>query len=72
MIILKDEDNDIVNLFDTVAEFKAYIEQTLNEMEKDMLADGLGQIFNTDIEEQSFYSQLNMYCEMTCETVEIK
>ena len=72
MIILKDEDNEIVNLFDTAAEFKAYIEQTLNEMEEGMLADGEGKIFNTDIEEQSFYSQLKMYCDMTCETVEIK
>lgn len=72
MIILKDEDNEIINLFDTAAEFKAYIEQTLNEIEEGMLADGEGTIFNTDIEEQSFYSQLNMYCEMTCETVEIK
>lgn len=72
MIILKNEENAIVNLFDTAAEFKAYIEQTLNEMEEGMLADGLGQIFNTDIEEQSFYSQLAMYLEMTCETVEIK
>lgn len=72
MIILKDEDNEIINLFDTAAEFKAYIEQTLNEMEEDLLADGEGTIFNTDIEEQSFHRQLKMYCDMTCETVEIK
>ena len=72
MIILKDEDNEIVNLFDTAAEFKAYIEQSLNEMEKGMLADGEGQIFNTDIEKQSFHRQLAMYLDMTCETVEIK
>lgn len=72
MIILKDEENEIVNLFDTAAEFKAYIEKSLNEMEKDMLADGEGKIFNTDIERQSFYRQLKMYCDMTCETVEIK
>lgn len=72
MIILKDEENEIVDLFDTAAEFKAYIEQTLNEMEKGMFADGAGQIFNTDIEEQSFYNQLEMYLEMTCERVEIK
>ena len=72
MIILKDEENAIVNLFDTAAEFKAYIFEALKTMEKGMIADGEGTIFNTDIETQSFYSQLNMYCEMTCETVEIK
>ena len=72
MIILKDDENAIVNLFDTATEFKAYIEQSLNEMEEGMLADGEGTIFNTDIEEQSFYRQLAMYLEMTCETVEIK
>jgi len=72
MIILKNEKIEIVNLFDTAKEFKEYIEQTLNEMEEDLLADGKDTIFNTDIEEQSFHNQLNMYCQMTCETVEIK
>lgn len=72
MIILKDEENAIVNLFDTAKEFKEYIEMTLNEMEEGMIANGEGTIFNTDIEEQSFYSQLAMYLEMTGETVEIK
>lgn len=72
MIILKNEKNEIVNLFDTAKEFKVYIEQTLKFMEKDMFADGLGTIFDTNIEQQSFYNQLNMYCELRCETVEIK
>ena len=72
MIILKDEENEIVNLFDTAKEFKAYIEQTLKSMENDMIADGEGTIFNTDIEEQSFCNQLRQYLDMTCETVEIK
>jgi hypothetical protein len=72
MIILKDEENKIVNLFDTAKDFKEYIEQTLNEMEEDLLANGKGTIFNTDIEEQSFCKQLRQYLDMTCETVEIK
>lgn len=72
MIILRNEENEIVNLFDTAEEFKDYIEQALNEMEEGLLADGMGTIFDTDIEEQSFYNQLKQYCEITCERVEIK
>jgi N-acetylglutamate synthase/N-acetylornithine aminotransferase len=72
MIILKDEENAIVNLFDTAKEFKEYILEVLNEMEKGMIADGEGTIFNTDIEEQGFHNQLAMYLDLTDETVEIK
>lgn len=72
MIILRNKGNEIVNLFDTAEEFKDYIEQTLNEMEEGLLADGMGTIFNTDIEEQGFHNQLAAYLELTVETVEIK
>lgn len=72
MIIIRNEENEIVDLFDTVNEFKVYIEQTLNEMEEGLLADGLGTIFNTNIEKQNFYNQLKMYQEMTENKIEVK
>lgn len=72
MIILRNEEKEIVNLFDTAEEFKNYIAIALNKMEEGMLADGIGAIFETEIEKQSFYNQLKMYCSLTCEEVEIK
>lgn len=74
MIILRNEMNEIVEMFDTVAEFKHYLDCFLRESEKSMLANGInlknGYLLTVRIDEASFKDKLDCYLDMTCETIE--
>ena len=67
MIVIKDEDR-IVEMFDTVAEFKQYIKETLTEMSEQMTNDGienqgsLKHVLNNNV---SFGNMLDVYTELT-------
>ena len=67
MIVIKDEDR-IVEMFDTVAEFKQYIKETLTEMSEQMFNDGIenqGSLKHVLTHEVSFGNMLDVYTELT-------
>ena len=67
MIVIKDEDR-IVEMFDTVAEFKQYIKETLTEMSEQMFNDGIenqGRLEHVLNHKVSFGNMLEVYTELT-------
>lgn len=71
MIILRNEDNEIVNLFDTAKEFKEYLDNFILEVEKEDKTTK-DAFLKKSIKEETFANKLNMYLELSQNTVEIK
>lgn len=63
MIILKDKEGKIFEMFDTAKEFKTFIIESLKEFEKDM---------DEKLISNNFGENLEMYQEMTITKVDIK
>ena len=76
MIIIRDEDNAvIIEMFDTVKEFKQYIDNYLTEMEKGMNEDGLlrdkgGRLLEVPINVAGFSYKLSSYKEITGDQIQ--
>ena len=77
MIILRNDSGKIVELFDTVKEFKNYLDIELMKMEEGMAEDGLledsnDMLFGADLDEVCFEAKLEEYLTVNTETIEIK
>ena len=76
MIIIRDEENiNVVELFDTVKEFKQYIDNYLTEMEKGMNEDGLlqdrgGNLLEIPLNKAGFSYKLSSYKDITGDQIQ--
>ena len=76
MIIIRDEENIcIVEMFDTVKEFKQYIDNYLKEMEDGMNADKLleyrgGNLLEMPLDKAGFSYKLSSYKDITRDNIE--
>lgn len=74
MLIIRNENNSIVEMFDTVKEFKAYIDETLLFLEKEINQEddyfGFKYLFDKPLEEVCFEDKFKMYRETTNNEVE--
>ena len=76
MIIIRDEENiNVVELFDTVKEFKQYIDNYLTEMEKGMNEDGLlqdrgGNLLEIPLNKAGFSYKLSSYKDITGDKIQ--
>lgn len=76
MLIIRNEDYKIVEMFDTVKEFKAYIDETLLFLEKEINEeyDGFGFkfLFDKPLEDVCFEDKFKMYRETINNEVEVR
>ena len=76
MIIIRDEENVIIiEMFDTVKEFKQYIDNYLTEMEKGMNEDGLlqdkgGNLLEIPLNKAGFSYKLSSYKDITGDQIQ--
>ena len=76
MIIIRDDENiNVVELFDTVAEFKQYINNYLKEMEDGMRKDGLledkgGNLLEIPLDKAGFSYKLSSYEGITGDNIQ--
>ena len=72
MIIVRNEINEIVEMFDTVYEFKDFLYEELFEMDKGLKKDTGAGIFNVPVCDVSFNFRLKTYLEMTENRIEVR
>ena len=75
MIIIKSEEGHIVEVFDTAKEFKYYIDEYLQKMEKGMNEDKLLEernrmLLEIPLDKAGFTYKLNSYLDITNDKVE--
>ena len=75
MIIIRDEEKQIIEMFDTVKEFKHYIDKYLKEMEEGMNADKLledkgGNLLEVPLDKAGFSYKLSSYKDITGDKIE--
>lgn len=76
MLIIRREDNSIVEMFDTVKEFKAYMDETLLFLEKEINEEDddfrFKFLFDKPLEDVCFENKLKMYGETTNNSLEVR
>lgn len=76
MLIIRNEDYKIVEMFDTVKEFKEYIDETLLFLEKETNEEnddfGFKFLFDKPLEDVCFENKFKKYKEITKNEVEVR
>jgi len=72
MIIVRNEINEIVEMFDTTFEFKEFLYDELSEMDKGLKEDTGAGIFDVQVRDVPFNLQLKTYLEMTENRLEFR
>ena len=76
MIVIRNEEKEVVEVFDTAKEFKeyfmSYLIETENGMKQDKIIKDNEFILGCDIRNASFNIQLNHYLDLTEDEIEFK